>query len=133
MQLASALLLRWSTHEAAAVYDQAARFPQGSTTTGWELDAGMAEDPAQAHVRRGGHWTFGALAFTAACARSGRRAAAMQPAAVAGSGGEPENGGQAAIAVPSPAHGVGDPVPDHILVAEWRRVLLVEGQPPAAG
>ena len=94
-----------------------------------ELDAGVAGDPAKAHARRGAHWTFDAPAFVA-CVRSLKGAGGGHPAGGgAGNGdrGEPHDNGEEAVAVPSFAHGVGDPVPDDIRVASRHRVLLVEG------
>jgi len=95
-----------------------------------ELDAGVAGDPAQAHARRGAHWTFDAPAFVA-CVRSLKEAGgghAASGSARNDDGGEPHGDEEeAAVAVPSFAHGVGDPVPDDIRVAARHRVLLVEG------
>ena len=95
-----------------------------------ELDAGVAGDPAQAHARRGAHWTFDAPAFVA-CVRSLRAAGdgvAASKIARNGDGGEPHDAAEEdAVAVPSFAHGVGNPVPDDIRVAARHRVLLVEG------
>ena len=94
-----------------------------------ELDSGVAGDPEQAHARRGAHWTFDAPAFVA-CVRSLKETGggADRGPSRNGDGGEPhDNEDEAAVAVPSFAHGVGDPVPDDILVAARHRVLLVEG------
>ncbi len=95
-----------------------------------ELDAGVAGDPEQAHARRGAHWTFDAPAFVA-CVRSLKGAGGGQAAggsARSGDGAEPhDDDEEAAVAVPSFAHGVGDPVPGDIRVAARHRVLLVEG------
>ena len=92
-----------------------------------ELDAGVAGDPAQAHARRGAHWTFDAPAFVA-CVRSLRDASSSSSSLEdGGQGAEGEQRDSAAVAVPSFAHGVGDPVPNDIRVVGRHQVLLIEG------
>ena len=98
-----------------------------------QLDAGVAGDPAQAHARRGAHWTFDAPAFVA-CVRSLRDTSSSSIPSDDGDRGS-RNGDRegtqqhegAAVAVPSFAHGVGDPVPNDIRVVGRHQVLLVEG------
>ena len=89
----------------------------------------MAGDPEQAHARRGAHWTFDAPAFVA-CVRSlkqaGGRAAGGDGRHGDGEGDEP-GGEEEVVAVPSFAHGAGDPEPHDIRVTGRHRVVLVEG------
>lgn len=86
-----------------------------------QLDSGVAGDPAQAHARRGAHWTFDAEAFVQ-CVQRLREAPAGAPAAVTASSCE-----DAGVAVPSFEHGVGDPVPDAVIVMPHHKIVLIEG------
>lgn len=84
-----------------------------------QLDSGVAGDPEQAHARRGAHWTFDADAFVRCVQRL--REAPVAVAAVAGSCSDP------GVAVPTFEHGVGDPVPDSVIVMPHHKIVLMEG------
>lgn len=71
-----------------------------------ELDS--MPDPAQAHARRGAHWTFDAAAYVE-CVRR-----------VKGKAGE-------ALSAPAFNHGVGDPVEGGIKVLPKHKIVVSEG------
>lgn len=83
----------------------------------WQLDSGVAGAPAQAHARRGAHWTFDAEAFVQ-CVRAVREGPV---GAAAGSG------AGTGILVPTFAHGVGDPVAGGVTVMPHHKIVLIEG------
>lgn len=95
--------------------------PAGFHFTRQQLDSGAAGEPAEAHARRGAHWTFDAEAFVD-CVRQIRGAPVGAAPSRSSSG---TSGG--VVSVPTFCHGVGDPASGGVTVRPQHRVVLIEG------